>query len=286
MADEKTAAETQADTTGDYSDVKITPDEKKSLFTDDNPESTKENISEKKDSSEQDDGKSEEKENAPVKIKIGDDELEEKTIKEALESHKNKAEWIKSNDEKAREIATARNALKPMLTFIDKLKDEGEGVADIKEAFIDRYGDEFGKTFDELIKIDLKDFKDPRDEELATVKAQLAALENEKEINAEKKELAGKFKLSEEQTAEVYDFAVKKFEETGQALSLEEAYKLMDYDKALEREAEAIKKAKEAKKPKVPDVPTGGGGAKTINKQSDSYADIDIGEYSGKLLQD
>lgn len=212
----------------------------------------------------------------PVKIKVGDEELSEEEVKEALKSHKNKNEWDKSNAEKARELAVARTGLKAMTTFIEKLRSSGERLPYIKEAFMEEFGDEFETTFEEALKADLSNIKDPRDDELAALKAEKAAIENEKEIKAEKKELAEKFKLNDEQTDEVYAFAVKKFEETGQALSLEEAYKLMDYDKALERAAEAEKKAKEAKKPTPPKIPsTRPGATKIIDKNRyRSFKDI------------
>lgn len=222
------------------------------------------------------------KQEEPVKgkIKIGEEELEEEVIKSALESHKHRKDWEKSNTEKAQEIATARNALKPMLAFIDKLKAKGEDIEDIKSAFDETYGDEFKGVFDELIKIDLKEFKDPRDEEIAMLKAEKAERENEKALNDEKKELAAKFKLKDEQAEEVLQFAIKNFDESGQALTLEQAYKQINYDKAIEAQKAAEEEAKrikeEKKQPEPPKDVKAGTGAKNFvdGRRIRSYKDL------------
>ena len=223
-----------------------------------------------------------EKQEEPVKgkIKIGDEELEEEIIKSALESHKHRRDWEKSNTEKAQEIATARNALKPMLAFIDKLKAKGEDIEDIKSAFDETYGDEFKGVFDELVKIDLKEYKDPRDEEIAQLKAVIETGEAEKAISAEKKELAEKYKLKADEADSVYNFAEDYFKKSGNAMSLEDAYKLMNHDKAVEAAKKAEEEAKrikeEKKQPEPPKDIKAGTGAKNFvdGRRIRSYKDL------------
>ena len=214
----------------------------------------------------------------PTKIKVKDGEYTEDEIAEALEDRKNKTAWQKTNTEEAQKLAATRKAIEPVVKFVEKLRSDGELAAEIREEAVERFGAEFGEIIDAAIAFDEKEHPNPLATEHEATKAELAELkariEGEKAINAELKELRTAHKITEEQALKVLEFAEQKFTETGQALTLEDAFKLQDYEVQKT-------KANEKPKPKIPDVPRKDQGAKDIkDKPAGSYEDISLEGYN------
>jgi hypothetical protein len=174
--------------------------------------------------------------------------------------------------------------VEPILAFTERLKDDGEFREDIKEAAAERFGEEYGDIIDLAIELDPEAVPNPfredleaalrdRDEARTERDRILSEVEANTLIHAEMNDLRSAHGLSEEKAHEVLEFAAGKFEETGQALSLEDAWKLMDYENQ-------AKRAAGAKRPRVPGTPAGGPGAKNIkSRPSGSFEDIKVDGY-------
>lgn len=216
-------------------------------------------------------------ETQPVKVRVKDAEYTEDEIALALEDSKNKTAWQKTNTEEAQRLAGIRKMVEPVLGFVQKLKDDGEFSTEIRDAAIERYGAEFAGVIDAAIAFDPEKAPSPDREELVKTKADLDALRAEIEANkviqAEITDLRTAHGLSETQATDVLRYAEKRFDETGIALSLEDAFKLMDY--------ENVKKKAETTRPAIPPVPRNQQGARDIkSKTAGSYADIKTEGYN------
>ena len=94
------------------------------------------------------------------------------------------------------------------------------------------------------------------------------------------KDFKTEFKVTDRQAEKVLDYAVDHYEETGRALSLEEAHKILNSEK-LEKELEKAKRT-------VPNPPTKVNktqGAKDIAEKRDpnkrmSYDDVDVSGFN------
>lgn len=217
-------------------------------------------------------------EGSPAKIKVRDAEYTEEELAAAVEDARNKETWVKRQTEEAQKLAAMRKMVEPVAAFVEKLKADGEFAADIRDAAVERFGDEFAGVIDAVIQFDAEKAPNPFKAELDAKDAELrdlrASIEGEKAIAAELKGLRESHKLSEEAVLAVLEFAGKKFEETGQALPLEDAFKLMDYENVK-------KKAEERKGPAIPDVPGNSRGAKDIKaKKPGSYDEISTEGYN------
>lgn len=268
---------TEESSTGGFDGVEIPDSDMAALLAAEQPEQAEEKPTDGEGQQQEEPKETEEdpqESGEPTKIKVGDAEYTEDEIAEALEDRRNKSAWQKTNTEEAQKVAAMRKAIEPVVKFVGKLKGDGEFSAEIRDAAIEKFGEEFGSVIDAAIAFDENEHPHPLQTELDSAKTELDALkariEGENAIQAEMKELRKAHGLSEEKAGEVLEFAGKKFEETGQALTLEDAFKLMDYENVK-------KKAEERKAPKVPDVPRNEQGAKDIkSKPAGSYEDISL----------
>lgn len=219
-------------------------------------------------------GEDEPEEPEVPKITIGDEEYTQEDIKQALEDSKNKTEWQKANTEQAQESAAHRKAVDPLVQIISKLKDKGENLEDIKETLVDVLGEEMRSDIDDAFAFDAKKYEHPDATELKATKEELEQNKSKEILTEEKRLLKENNKLTDSEVEEVYDFAIKKFEETDQAISLEDAYKLKSYE-ALKKKAEG------KKKPEIPGVPSKKQGAKDIKKKEviEKFEDIDVTDF-------
>lgn len=209
----------------------------------------------------------------PVKIKVKDAEYTEDEIATAIEDSKNKANWNKTNADEARRIAGIRKAIDPVLKFVQKLKDDGEFGQEIRDAAIDRYGDEFSGVIDAALSFDESAVPNPFKDELKSATDAREAAEYELFVMKEKRELARAEKLSEKKVDDVWAFAEKIHQESGEVLSLASAYKLMQHD-------DLKKKAESPPIPKPPAVPNPAPGAQDIKSHpAKSFDDISSEGY-------
>ena len=86
-------------------------------------------------------------------------------------------------------------------------------------------------------------------------------------------ELKSTYSLNDEQTQEVLDYAIQKHEQDGRLLTLEEAYKVMNFDKPKEE-------VKAKPKPSVPVNVQKNVGVKSDKQDKiTSYDDIDVASF-------
>jgi len=274
ISDSKIFEPEQPESTEKKSEVK--PDKPEPESTETPADDKTEKVEEKSD--EQPEGKKdeetgEEKEEPTEPIfKIGEKVYTEAEMNKFIEDSANKEEWQKTNTEKAQETAAMRKAVEPVVQLIDKLKGNAETVQEIKEILSEVLGEEAKSIIDSAFNFDSNEHLNPFKKELNEALDENAELKGEKAVNNALNELATKHKLSDTKKKEVNDFWLKKFEETGEILEFEDAYKLMDYEYQK-------KKAEEKKPPVPPKVPEKKAGAKTIeSKPPESYEDIDISE--------
>lgn len=213
----------------------------------------------------------------PVTVKLGDEEFTEDAIRAALDDARNKSDWQKKNTVEAQRLAAMRKAIEPVIGLVKKLKEDGALASDIRDELVDRLGDEAAGLIDAALTFDEANHPNPFKEELETTRRERdearAERDAERAISAELKELRKNYKLTESQADKVLEFATKKFEETKQALTLDDAYRLMEFEK-LKAKSEA---------PKVPSTPGGHSpGARTITHAATSFDDIKVedGRYS------
>ena len=186
----------------------------------------------------------------------------------------NRHNWNKSNTEKAQEVANHRRAIEPFIQLIEMFK-QSEDTADVfAEAVEDEFGKEAGQLFKQTLKMDNQDLPNPWENELKETQDKLAQIESEQVLNQSLAELRSAYKLDESTAETVLDYAIKTHEETGRLLTLDEAYKVMNFDKAV-AEPKAVKP-----KPSVPVNVQKNVGVKS-DKQTKitSYDDIDVASF-------
>ncbi len=185
----------------------------------------------------------------------------------------NRHEWSKSNTEKAQEVADQRRAVEPLVQLVEQLNKSEEFKDTLKEAIEDELGEEAGQLFEQSLKMENKDLPNPFESELAEAKEKVEMMEAEKVLDQSMSNLQAQYSLKSEQVQEVLDYAINAHEESGRLLTLEEAYKVMSFDKP---KVETPVKAK----PSVPVNVQKKVGVKS-EKQSKitNYEDIDVATF-------
>ena len=186
----------------------------------------------------------------------------------------NRHDWNKSNTEKAQEVADQRRAIEPFIQLVEKFKTSEDFAETLKEAVEDELGEEAGQLFEQSLKMDNKDLPNPYESELTEAKEQLEQIKSQQALDQSLTDLKSTYKINESKAQEVLDYAIKTHEETGRLLTLDEAYKVMNFDKAV-AEPKTVKS-----KPSVPvNV------QKTVGVKSDKqskikdYEDIDVASF-------
>lgn len=205
------------------------------------------------------------------KLTINGTEYLEADVVKALKDVENITEFQKTTTNKAKETADLRKAVEPVVDLIEAIKGDSELVEALEDSLIDALGEDKAELVKNALAFDRKKWGNPFKAELEETKTREADLQSQIDglqiLNKETAELRKKYRLSETRLEAVQGYAVNHFEKTGKALTLEEAYKLMDYDN-------------QAKKGKStpPNPPSGGQGAKDIekNKTPSSYDDIEV----------
>ena len=185
----------------------------------------------------------------------------------------NRQEWSKSNTEKAQEVADQRRAVEPLVQLVEQLNKSEEFKDTLKEAIEDELGEEAGQLFEQSLKMENKDLPNPFESELTEAREKVEMMEAEKVLDQSMSNLQTQYSLKSEQVQEVLDYAINAHEKYGILLTLEEAYKVMSFDKP---KVETPVKAK----PSVPVNVQKKVGVKS-DKQSKitNYEDIDVATF-------
>ena len=188
----------------------------------------------------------------------------------------NKADWNKSNTEKAQEVAEMRKKVEPLVQFIDKIKGNTEGLDTIKQYLTDEYGNETTSVFDALLSGEIED---PRENTISELQSELDSIKGQAVLQDSINMVKSKYNADEESVQRAVDYAVSKMEDDGQFISVEDAFKLLKYDEMNRQEkVSAIKR-----KPVPPSVVNKTQGAKEISSKksgTDAYEDIDLDKYN------
>ena len=185
----------------------------------------------------------------------------------------NRHDWSKSNTEKAQQLADQRRAVEPLVQLIEKIKENGDFTETLQEAIEDEMGKEAGQLFQDSLGMENTELPNPYQDQLLEAEERLATIEAERELDNSLVKLQNTFSLSSEQADEVLSFAIKVHEDTDRLLTLEEAYKVMNFDKV---KAEPVA---EKPKPNVPVNITKNAGVKETASKPKTYADIDVASF-------
>ena len=185
----------------------------------------------------------------------------------------NRHSWNKSNTEKAQEIADQRRAVEPMVQFLEKIKESEDFSETLVEAIEDELGKEAGQLFKQSLQMDNKDLPNPYESELTEARERVAQMEAQQVLDQSMADLKSTYSLNDKQTQEVLDYAIQKHESDGRLLTLEEAYKVMNFDKPKEE-------VKAKPKPSVPVNVQKNVGVKSDKQDKiTSYDDIDVASF-------
>ena len=186
----------------------------------------------------------------------------------------NRHEWNKSNTEKAQTVADQRRAVEPLVQLVEKIKQSEDFSETLIEAIEDELGKEAGQLFKQSLQMDNKDLPNPYESELTEARDKVAQMEAQNALDQTMAELKTTYSLDDKQTQEVLDYAIQKHEKDGRLLTLEEAYKVMNFDKPKGEVVQA------KPKPSVPVNVQKNVGVKS-DKQSKitSYDDIDVASF-------
>lgn len=211
---------------------------------------------------------SDDSDDEPETIKIGEDEYSEEDLSEALADRKNKKEWSKANTEKAQAIAEDRKAIEPVLQFAEMVRKNTDFIDVLKETVEEEFGEDGTKLLEAVLSTDKDSLVNPFKDEYDQAVSELDQIKAEVSLNKAKAELKKTFKLKETEVEEVVNYAVKILEDTGRLITLEEAYKVMNFERKSEEKKSKPKPPKSAKKSR---------GAKKIEDQkktAKTYEDI------------
>ena len=185
----------------------------------------------------------------------------------------NRHDWSKSNTEKAQQLADQRRAVEPLVQLVEKIKESEDFSDTLMEAIEDELGKDAGQLFRQTLQMDNKDLPNPWEAELQQAQEQVAQMEAEKVLDQSIVDLRSQYSLSAEEADQVLEYAINTHENSGRLLTLDEAYKVMNFDKP---------KGKPEPKPK-PSVPVNV--QKSVGVKSDkqekitNYDDIDVASF-------
>ena len=185
----------------------------------------------------------------------------------------NRHEWNKSNTEKAQEVADQRRAVEPLVQLVEKIKESEDLYDTLMEAIEDELGKEAGQLFTQSLQMDNKDLPNPWESELKEAQEQVAQMEAQQVLDQSMAELKSTYSLNDKQVQEVLDHAIQTHEKDGRLLTLEEAYKVMNFDKPKEE-------VKANPKPSVPVNVQKNVGVKSDKQDKiTNYDDIDVASF-------
>jgi hypothetical protein len=185
----------------------------------------------------------------------------------------NRHSWNKSNTEKAQEIADQRRAVEPLVQLVEKIKESEDFSDTLIEAIEDELGKDAGQLFRQTLQMDNKDLPNPWESELKEAQDKVAQMEAQNVLDQSMAELKSTYSLDDKQTQEVLDYAIERHEKDGRLLTLDEAYKVMNFDKPKEE-------VKAKPKPSVPVNVQKNVGVKSDKQEKiTNYDDIDVASF-------
>ena len=185
----------------------------------------------------------------------------------------NRHSWNKSNTEKAQEIADQRRAVEPLVQLVEKIKESEDFSETLMEAIEDELGKDAGQLFKQTLQMDNKDLPNPWESELKEAQDKVAQMEAQNVLDQSMAELKSTYSLDDKQTQEVLDYAIERHEKDGRLLTLDEAYKVMNFDKPKEE-------VKAKPKPSVPVNVQQNVGVKSDKQEKiTNYDDIDVASF-------
>jgi hypothetical protein len=170
---------------------------------------------------------------APFVFKSGDEEYNQEQVEDAIHAFKNKNDWTKSNTTKAQELKEQRRLIEPILQeFVPKLKNDPELRTALDDLWQDMTGSDKGIS-EALLVESLDSIPNPFQEDIASLTQERDSLQEqyvklqsdialEKEITA----LTAKYPLSERQLDTLAEDLLKRYDETGTWMTLEDVLRL------------------------------------------------------------
>lgn len=216
-----------------------------------------------------------EEDDDPVLFESDDKKYTQSDLQDLIKGGMQEADYT----QKSQELGSMRSSIEPLIEFINKIKgeDSKEIAQDIRAALVEDKGEEYGKLFDAALNFDPEKSPHPDAQkakdlqaEVDKYKAKAAFADSQKTFVSTMK--AKGIKISRKEAEEVGQFTLKYFRETGAAVNMEDAYKLMKAEdwrtKADEVTAEAEKKDAEEKDRKSHEaIPDKTKGASNFSKE-------------------
>lgn len=231
-----------------------------------------------------------------AKIKVHDKEYTEEELLEGLKDAQNKKKWQTENTQKSQDVAELRKSTEPLAEFIKVIKEKSPEVVELIEELIAEKDESVKKAFKDAFKLDITKYRSPFADENEQLKQEKEANERTKAFNEDSDALKKKFNLKESDIDDIVEYAKKRYEDSGVTMTLEEAFKAMDYDNIeekknveIEKLKDKLKKEKEKTKIETPgkvDKTIGATDTKEPSKKIKDFDKIELGEYAGKLHDD
>ena len=200
-------------------------------------------------------------------------------VTDAIKDSLNKKSWQETNTQKAQQNAEDRKLVDGFVDVLSKLKNsDSEFKQDALNAIREIVGEEeFDKAMGEVegYSNTYKTTIGERDTEINELKDELA-------LGTAKKDLRKKLGITADVADEVEEFAIDKWKKEGNFVSLEDAYKLKNFDKV----NKVAKVKKKANRPKVAPAKPGASEIKETKKSSSKnpFRDIDIPDSEFKSM--
>ncbi len=178
--------------------------------------------------------------NDSKKVTIGGKEYAEDDIVEALEALENKKKWRSENTKNAQENADSKkeigaqiNQIKSALPFVELLGEVNGKSAEEKEEIFETLAELIGNDkATALVKsLNSGESYNPYKAELEKTAKELGEEKGKILLRDQKDALRDKYKLTFKQAGEVEAFARKQAEDSGEFVSIESAYKIMNFGK-------------------------------------------------------
>jgi hypothetical protein len=179
------------------------------------------------------DGASKSDDQTPFVFKSGDEEYDQEQLEDAIHALKNKKDWTTSNTNKAKELKDQRRLIEPILQeFVPKLKTNPELRTALDDLWQDMTGSDKGIS-EALLVESLDGIPNPFQEDIAnltterdTLQEQLVKLQSDIALEKEIAALTSKYPLSERQLDTLAEDLLKRYEDTGTWMSLEDVLRL------------------------------------------------------------
>ena len=214
-------------------------------------------------------------EDAPAGIDFNGTTYDAETLTAALDALTNKRDWQTKQTQRDQELAAKRKTMLKVEDFVTAVRENSE-LADAIQEVVEEFGDpKLKDALSAVLTYDPSTIENPFETELTEHKGKLEKAQErvvELEWKAEQAQLQKVYKLSDKKVKETVDYAVDYFQKHKVGLTLDAAYKLMNYS--------ALQEQTTNRTPRTPGKKTG---ASEINQPKPETTDLRKAELPKEL---